>query len=769
MNNVAKTAFGYKDGVQVSISGSADGQESKNVSHHTASLLTKVTNGDTTYNYEYDAWGRSTHVKIAGSDFAISTEYTDELHTVTKFTDTVITSESDVYGNTKKQTVKYGDKLTQKVENTYDPETQKLTESVIDIGDKTEYTVKYEYDHKGNTVKEDRSGQFGLIKENVYTSDNDLQSTKYTVHGKTLEYTYETDHTPDKRDAKIVLPFVGTQQLAYDGLGRTKEVALGQNLVKDIYYAKFGDHATNRINSVWHGINGIRKDNTRYTYDKAGNIETVTENGELVARYQYDGLNRLVREDNAQFGTFTYQYDPAGNILCKKSYEFTTAETLGKATSVNEYSYKQSGWKDQLLSYNGERFDYDTIGNPTGYRGRTLEWQGRRLTKFTKDTKSATYTYDFNGVRTSKTLTADKKSFVINYIYDGNNLIAEQRGSKWITYFYGVDGVAGFEYDNNTYVYRKNVQGDVTHIYKQLSNGKLEFVAQYVYDAWGNHIILDVDGKVIDFDTTSIAHINPFRYRSYYFDVETQLYYLQTRYYDAALGRFISADSIEYLDPETLGGLNLYAYCNNNPTMAIDPEGTWNWDLFFKGLGLIAIAIAAVAVSVATFGAGVPFIMGAVAAVTLVAGVATGLNGISMLVEAATWNNETQQGFNPVREWVFQGDQNAYDTFSAITATVAQVGTMILGMYQSTGQFQAAKEGRRFLGKGYKREGPGRWVSKDGMRQLRWDKSLHKYKGIDVGYHFNLETFKVSYWQGGGHTLKTFKHLFYDLVRFWLE
>ncbi len=73
--------------------------------------------------------------------------------------------------------------------------------------------------------------------------------------------------------------------------------------------------------------------------------------------------------------------------------------------------------------------------------------------------------------------------------------------------------------------------------------------------------------------------LNPFRYRSYYYDTETELYYLQTRYYDPELGRFISQDSIEYAAPETINGLNLYAYCGNNPVMNIDPTGTawWLW------------------------------------------------------------------------------------------------------------------------------------------------------------------------------------------------
>ena len=71
-----------------------------------------------------------------------------------------------------------------------------------------------------------------------------------------------------------------------------------------------------------------------------------------------------------------------------------------------------------------------------------------------------------------------------------------------------------------------------------------------------------------------IGKINPFRYRGYYYDVETGLYYLKTRYYDPEVGRFISQDDVSYLDPEHINGLNLYAYCGNNPVMFTDPNGT---------------------------------------------------------------------------------------------------------------------------------------------------------------------------------------------------
>ena len=102
------------------------------------------------------------------------------------------------------------------------------------------------------------------------------------------------------------------------------------------------------------------------------------------------------------------------------------------------------------------------------------------------------------------------------------------------------------------------------------------------YDAWGNHAIICSD------EQKALANLNPFRYRSYYYDTETDLYYLKSRYYDPEVGRFISIDGIEYVDPETINGLNLYAYCGNNHVMNVDPNGT-----FFLSGFLIGLAIAA--------------------------------------------------------------------------------------------------------------------------------------------------------------------------------
>ena len=108
-------------------------------------------------------------------------------------------------------------------------------------------------------------------------------------------------------------------------------------------------------------------------------------------------------------------------------------------------------------------------------------------------------------------------------------------------------------------------------------------MVKYKYDAWGKCV---VDSSTTN---TELANLNPFRYRSYYYDTETDFYFLKTRYYDPELGRFMTIDDISYLDPDSINGLNLYAYCKNNPIKYEDPNGTF---VFTTAL-LISICIGA--------------------------------------------------------------------------------------------------------------------------------------------------------------------------------
>ena len=81
-----------------------------------------------------------------------------------------------------------------------------------------------------------------------------------------------------------------------------------------------------------------------------------------------------------------------------------------------------------------------------------------------------------------------------------------------------------------------------------------------------------------------MARFNTFIYKGYNYDVETGLYYCNSRYYSPELRRFISPDSIDYLDPESINGLNLYAYCGNDPVNRFDPTGH-DWESFWNGVG----------------------------------------------------------------------------------------------------------------------------------------------------------------------------------------
>ena len=126
-------------------------------------------------------------------------------------------------------------------------------------------------------------------------------------------------------------------------------------------------------------------------------------------------------------------------------------------------------------------------------------------------------------------------------------------------------------------------------------------------DAWGNHKVFDASG-VESTNADYIGNINPIRYRGYYFDVETNLFYCNSRYYSSELCRFLIPDSIEYLDPESIHGLNLYCYCKNNPIMLVDPSGhmpEWlKWILggvVIIGLGIATIATGGAAAGVAGF------------------------------------------------------------------------------------------------------------------------------------------------------------------------
>ena len=351
---------------------------------------------------------------------------------------------------------------------------------------------------------------------------------------------------------------------------RVKIDANGTNLSSSIVFGKKGV------------INCSASERLKYSYDKMGNISAIFKNGTLIVKYTYDKLNRIIREDNRTLEkTWVFAYDNNGNIITKKETEFTLKENTEDCV-FTEHLYEYDG--DELVYYDGKTCCYMAkTGKPSIYKNNNVYWSGENILQYGNNK----FTYDACGRRLTKNN--------LVYTYDGNGKLIRQ--SNGLEFFYDHTGVAGMKYNDATYIYRKDVQGNIIALLD--SNGRI--VVKYAYDAWGNHTVYDANGN-INTDENFIGNINPFRYRSYYYDTETKLYFLKTRYYDPEVGRFISPDSIEYLDPETINGLNLYAYCNNNPISNVDPNGNkwWRWLL-----GAVII-IAAVALSVVTAGVAAP-------------------------------------------------------------------------------------------------------------------------------------------------------------------
>ena len=447
--------------------------------------------------------------------------------------------------------------------------------------------------------------------------------TEYDQNGRVYAYAYKEEAGRSLAGVTVEGFTVSPKN---DLLGRNvgKEItANGTKLAGEyVYYRKAGDYATNMPSAVYYG--GIEKDkyviseNTKYEYDKNGNIVKIYENGALTVRYGYDSIDRLIREDNKKIGfTALYAYDNCGNILCKRQTAFTLKENAEECEFIQtRYGYEG----DKLLTFGGEVCEYDEIGNPILYRGKVAEWEkGRQLRAY----NGTRFAYDGSGRRISKN--------GITYTYDGNgNLISDSNG---LEYLYDNSGIFAVKYQNSTYFYRKDVQGNVKSLLDE--NGSI--VVKYVYDAWGNHAVLDGAGNDITDDDLHIGNLNPFRYRGYFYDPETELYYLQTRYYDPEVGRFITIDAIEYLDPESINGLNLYAYCGNNPVMATDETGTMpNWLKWLIGgiafIGAMALTIlSGGSLAPVLIGMGVSIISGA-----LIQGTINAVNGGSFWNGVAT-------------------------------------------------------------------------------------------------------------------------------------
>ena len=498
-------------------------------------ILQKVTYGNgQTVNYNYDKYGNVKELFYNGK-LAFSF-LSDKTGSVMRHKDFVNNRQYDYDYDTTGRLVRQ----------------VKTDISKTDAENKFVSAYEYDYDLNNNITKlASKNGDSSIVHSFTYGKDNLLTEYSSDVSSK-VTYTY-------------------------DGLNRQTKSSVALKTPLDMSYTYYDSNRGENFTTTKIKEETIGKDTYKYEYDTNGNItdiyKKVNNDWQRLYLYEYDEFNQLITFcDYINQKQYRYDYDEAGNILTETVSRIGAHGQLYDSR-VNAYGYDDANWGDKLTSYNGETITYDEIGNPLSYRdGMEMTWlNGRKLTTLQSGNDSISYKYDSNGVRTSKTVNGVEYT----YEYLNGKLMHETRGEKVFDYCYDANGqLYAVSYKANsstnavTYYYAHNWRGDITSIY----DGEGNMVAKYEYDAWGNVLTVTNSNNSEITDPNHIANLNPFRYRSYYYDSESGLYYLMSRYYDPVTHRFVNADGY-FQSGDNILDTNMNAYCRNNPIMNLDFTG----------------------------------------------------------------------------------------------------------------------------------------------------------------------------------------------------
>ena len=516
------------------------------------------------YNHTYDVFGNQLSVSVGNMPLSTNT-YAPNNGKLT----------SSTYGNGASINYYY-DNLDRIVSLRYNNNEQTAFNytynrfgSVSAITDTASGIAKiYDYDTVGRLISARTENGTNDIFRTHYTYDgiSRLDALKYvysTVAGTRYTHEYSATYGEDSRVNTFGLNGIFSITPTFDGLGRQSSRVLkngsGAQVEKEAYTFTAGaggaNATTTLIDSVTYYGAGTTGTQYSYEYDKTGNLTAIKKNGTTLHTYTYDSLGQLTSwYDAATDKTVRYGYYKGGNL--KNIYD-------GEDTVSFVYN-NGDGIADRLMVYDGQLLSYDEIGNPLKFRdGISMTWKnGRQLATLTNGQTSASYDYDESGIRTKKTVNGVTTTFQL----DGSKIVSENRNGTVQSYFYDENGsVLGITYGGENYYFRKNFRNDVLAIL----NASGEVVVEYSYDPWGN--ILAVTGSL----ASTLGSDNPFRYRGYYYDTESCFYYLNSRYYDAKVCRYLNADSAIVEVGGSVQGYNLFAYCFNNPVNMSDSSGQW--------------------------------------------------------------------------------------------------------------------------------------------------------------------------------------------------
>ena len=481
--------------------------------------------------------------------------------------------------------------------------------------------TRYNYDLSGRTasIREYSGTDVSSNIPILYTEYKYADKTNYLTNVKhfspigtqNIAYKYGNINNGEMPDQVYSVSWNGVEKVTnkFDSLSRLSKRTVNGLATNYTYKDLEGNQTTTLVKSI--ETVGITH---TYEYDSLGNITSIYD-GSKTTTYKYDALNQLVRADNPyENKTHIYTYEN-GNITEDKVYEYTTGNLPEYPESKTQYIYENVTWSDILTGVKKSHFDNgveiiddrysissDTIGNITNLNGSKYSWLGRQLQSISNsDNSNTTYSYNADGQRIAKAVnSANGDEYNYRYYYNGDILagyrlvITKSDGSSTthnVAFMYDENGEAfGIEIGGKEYFYVKNAQNDVIAIV----NSNNETVVSYQYDSWG---------KLLSCEDTSendiVSFINPYTYRGYYYDSDTEMYFLKSRYYNPELHRFISADGLINANQDVLG-YNLFAYCSNDPINCSDTTGCGKIKNFFKSTVTIAKSFVKLSVKTAS-------------------------------------------------------------------------------------------------------------------------------------------------------------------------
>ena len=318
-----------------------------------------------------------------------------------------------------------------------------------------------------------------------------------------------------------------------------------------------------------------RDSNPAYTTNKV-HVETIKSGTSTLATrtYAYNNHGQLISITDPVFGNKTYEYDYRGFLVNDNGAAITYVGNGNiKSYGTISFDYNDDTIKDKLTSVDGVTISYDSSNplNPTLFDNTDYTFEGRRLIKLENPLFEYDYIYNEQGLRIRKDC---DNGDLTKYFYDGDKLILEEyicaeeaEESYKINFLYDEQGLLFglILNEENKYFYVRDIFQNILGLVDE--SGTL--VVKYDYNAFGKIL------SVTDTSGVSIGEINPFRYKGYYYDKESQMYYCKSRYYVPAWGRWLNADNPSFLDFQGFSQTNLFSYCGNDPVNMVDPKGNY--------------------------------------------------------------------------------------------------------------------------------------------------------------------------------------------------